>query len=126
MTTYPHRLTIACPDSLITQANQLALVIGESSSDDQTFTNCNYEDAQGNLYAVASTAVKEIILIWLYANELPSSNPDWTNPYGADLVAANAAFDAVNNGQIMIRVGDDAQVAISDMGLELVSMEDEY
>lgn len=125
MITYPHRLTIAVPESLTAQANQLALVIGESANDDQTFTNCNYQDADGNLYAVASTAVKEIILIWLYANELPSNNPEWTNPYGADLVAAHAAFDAVNSGQIMIRVGDDAQVAISDMGLSLIPSEEE-
>ena len=125
MITYPHRLTIAVPESLTAKANQLALVIGESQHDDQTFTQCNYQDANGNLYAVASTAVKEIILIWLYANELPSNNPNWSNPFNADLTQAHEAFDAVNQGQIMIRVGDDAQVAIADMGLTLIPSEEE-
>ena len=60
MTKYQQRATIAVPEPLIAEANQLALCLGESSADDQTFTTASYQDAQGNLYAVCSTVAKPI------------------------------------------------------------------
>ena len=58
MTQYTHRATIAAPLAHIPDANQLALCLGESSADDRTFTTASYQDAQGNLYAVASTVAR--------------------------------------------------------------------
>ena len=60
MTQYTHRATIAAPLAHIPDANQLALCLGESSADDQTFTAAPYQDADGNLYAVCSTVAKPI------------------------------------------------------------------
>ena len=60
MTKYQQRATIAVPEPLIAEANQLALCLGESSADDQTFTAASYQDADGNLYAVCSTVAKPI------------------------------------------------------------------
>jgi len=60
MTQYTHRATIATPLAHIPDANQLALALGESSADVQTFTTASYQDAQGNLYAVCSTVAKPI------------------------------------------------------------------
>jgi len=60
MTKYQQRATIAVPEPLIAEANQLALALGESAADDQTFTTASYQDAQGNLYAVCSTVAKPI------------------------------------------------------------------
>jgi len=60
MTKYQQRATIAVPEPLIAEANQLALALGESAADDQTFTTASYQDAQGNLYAVSSTVAKPI------------------------------------------------------------------
>jgi hypothetical protein len=60
MTQYTQRVTIATQEAHIPEANQLALCLGESSADDQTFTAASYQDAQGNLYAVASTVAKPI------------------------------------------------------------------
>ena len=59
-TPYTNRATIAAPVSHTPDANQLALCLGESSADDQTFTTASYQDAQGNLYAVGSTVAKPI------------------------------------------------------------------
>src|SRR5690554_2272405 len=59
-TEYIHRVTIAVPETHISDANQLALVLGESAADDQTFTATNWQDADGNLYAVCSTVAKPI------------------------------------------------------------------
>ena len=60
MTKYQQRATIAVPEPLIAEANQLALCLGESSADDQTFTAASYQDADGNLYAVCSTVAKPV------------------------------------------------------------------
>ena len=59
-TSYIQMVTIAAPVVIIKDANQLALALGESAADDQTFTTASYQDAQGNLYAVASTVAKPI------------------------------------------------------------------
>ena len=54
-TEYKQRATIAVPDPLIPDANQLALALGESAADDQTFGAASYQDAGGNLYAVCNS-----------------------------------------------------------------------
>jgi len=59
-TEYVQKATIATPLAHIPDANQLALRLGESAADDQTFTAASYQDASGNLYAVASTVTKPI------------------------------------------------------------------
>ena len=59
-TQYQQRATIAAPKRFTSCANQLALCLGESSADDQTFTAASYQDADGNLYAVCSTVAKPI------------------------------------------------------------------
>ena len=59
-TLYQQKATIAAPVAHIPDANQLALCLGESSADDQTFTTASYQDASGNLYAVCSTVSKSI------------------------------------------------------------------
>src|SRR5690554_3550528 len=85
-TEYIHHVSIAVPEMYIADANQLALVLGESASDDQTFTGLNYQDEHGNLYAVCSTVAKPVFA----ANasqplQAPSFAPD------ADLEAATRA-----------------------------------
>ena len=59
-TLYTNRATIAAPLAHTPDANQLALCLGESSADDQTFSTASYQDADGNLYAVCSTVAKPI------------------------------------------------------------------
>jgi len=59
-TAYVQRASIAVPEPLISDANQLALCLGESPADDQTFSTASYQDAQGNLYSVCSTVAKPI------------------------------------------------------------------
>jgi hypothetical protein len=59
-TEYTQRVTIAAPAAHIPDANQLALCLGESSADDKTFASASYQDADGNLYSVASTVAKSV------------------------------------------------------------------
>ena len=59
-TEYTQRVTIAAPELLTSLANELALCLGESRADDQTFIGANYQDVDGNLYSVASTVAKSV------------------------------------------------------------------
>jgi len=60
-TAYVYRLTVAVPDALIESANHLAVAIGESAGDFQSFTQADWVDTQGNRYAVASTQCTETL-----------------------------------------------------------------
>lgn len=62
MTDYSHRMSLAVPQAFMPQANQLALIAGESLDDVNTFANANWQDTDGNLYAVCSTVIKPIVL----------------------------------------------------------------
>ena len=86
MTEYIQKATIAVPTAYLSDANQLALCLGESSADDQTFTAATYQDAIGNLYAVCSTVAKPI---FAQMAGLPLQAPDHAPIM--DLVAATRA-----------------------------------
>jgi hypothetical protein len=65
MSEYKHRLTLAVPEALMPEANQLALIAGESLDDVNTFTKADWVDDAGNLYTVCSTISKPIVLVML-------------------------------------------------------------
>ena len=90
MTEYKHRLTLAVPELLMPEANQLALVAGESDNDDNTFTKASWTDEAGNLYSVCSTISKPIVLE-LLTKGLPATQ---TNE-NVDYALATRALDKV-------------------------------
>lgn len=57
---YKWRLTVICPESLMTPANHLAVSIGEMLGDFYTFIQADWEDSQGNRYAIMSSAITDI------------------------------------------------------------------
>ena len=127
-TQYIKRATIAAPAAHIPDANQLALCLGESSADDQTFTSASYQDAGGNLYSVAST-VANLIFAELAGQPLqaPDHAPDM------DLAAATRAQALLqrNGGTaspdvIAVILGDrleSAQDHIKALGLTQIEQE---
>lgn len=90
MSDYKHRMSLAVPQSLMDKANQLALIAGVSSDDDKTFTAANWQDKDGNLYAVCSTVIKPVVLglfgISLADITLPA------HAINADVIAAQQAM----------------------------------
>ena len=91
MIQYTHRMTLVVPEPLMAQANQLALIAGESADDVNTFTTTNYQDNDGNKYSVCSTVIKPIVLSLL-------TTPLADSPLqaeGADLELAQQAMDSV-------------------------------
>lgn len=61
MSNWTHTLTVIVPESLIVQANQLALAIGTSEDDVNTFRQADWTDGISN-YAVAHTQAVEQIM----------------------------------------------------------------
>ena len=121
-TLYQQKATIAAPIVHIQDANQLALALGESSADNQTFTTASYQDASGNLYAVCSTVAKPI---FAQLAGQPLKAPDHAPEM--DLVAATRAQSLlqINGGTaspdvIAVILGDrlgSAQDHIKALGL---------
>ena len=125
ITQYQQKATIATPAAHIDDANQLALALGESAADDQTFTTASYQDAQGNLYAVCSTVAKPIFA-QIAGQPLQASD----HAPGMDLEAATRAqaLLQINNGTagpdviavILGSTADSAQDHIAALGLKKV------
>jgi len=92
MTQYKHRITLVVPSQYIEQANHLALVMGESADDINTFKEANWQDADGNLYAVCSALSKPVVLGAL-TKGLP--NPLPTHATAADVTKAQQALDLI-------------------------------
>ena len=61
MSNWTHTLTVIVPESLMAQANQLALAIGTSEDDVDTFRQVDWTDGTSN-YAVAHTQAVEQIM----------------------------------------------------------------
>ena len=127
-TQYQQRATIAAPAAHIPDVNQLALALGESSADDRTFSTASYQDADGNLYSVASTVAKPIFAqLAGQPLQAPAHAPDM------DLEAATRAqaLLMINGGTaspdvIAVILGDrkeSAQDHIAALGLERVQQE---
>ena len=129
-TLYQQKATIAAPLAHTPDANQLALCLGESSADDQTFTAAPYQDAEGNLYAVCSTVAKPIFAeLAGQPLQAPDHAPDM------DLAAATRAQALLraNDGiaapdVIAVILGgrlESAQLHIKVLGLTRVENSDE-
>lgn len=73
MSEWTHVLTIAVPESLIAQANQLALAIGTSEDDVNTFRSADWTDGTGN-FAVCSTRAVDKIFDYVAAVDV-TDNP---------------------------------------------------
>ena len=130
MSDYKHRMSLAVPQSFMPQANQLALIVGVSEHDDKTFTTANWQDANGNLYAVCSTVIKPVVLGLFGINLSNITLP--AHAINADVTAAQAALDKVvmykqgdqaSTAKIMCAIDFEPLQAFSDMGLTIIEVE---
>lgn len=126
---YVQRATIAVSEAHIADGNQLALCLGESAADDQTFGTARYQDSSGNLYSVCSTVAKPVFAqLAGQPLQAPGHAPDM------DLAAATRAqaLLQMNGGiatpdVIAVILGDrleSAQDHIAALGLERMPQED--
>lgn len=119
-TEYAHRVTIAVPEVLMEKSSHLACIVGEFSADINTFREANWQDAEGNLFAVASTVVKPIFL--QAAQGLPETPEHAVGV--ADPVLAQQALDTLNQpGGMQMIVDVEPMEALAGLGLSPIPEE---
>jgi len=124
------RLTIACPDALRDDANQLAMVLGYGPDDALTYGELNWQDADGNLYACASLIVSDAFTT---AAQSGLQRPAWDTDSHVSMAAASRAQAAlvfsleaveVAPDKLTACAGDDALATLAAMGLTQVEVDE--
>jgi len=124
------RLTIACPATLRSDANNLAMVLGYGPSDAETYGELNWQDAGGNLYACASLSVSDAFTT---AAQSGLQRPAWDVDNIIDMDAARRAQAALvfsltpvtaMPDKLTACVGDDALATLAAMGLTQVEVDE--
>jgi len=117
------RITIACPDALRDDANNLAMVLGYRPDDAETYVGLNWQDAGGNLYACASLIVSDAFTT---AAQSGLQRPSWDVDNIIDMDAARRAQAAMvfsltpvtaMPDKLTACAGDDALATLAAMGL---------
>lgn len=111
MTQYKHRITLVVPENFLDSANHLALIMGESSDDVETFTIADWRDTEGNAYAVCSTVCKPIVINALHGG-LPSQLPNHASD--ADVSKAKQALDMIVQYNVGVKASPDHIVLAID------------
>ena len=123
------RLTIACPDALRDDANQLAMALGYRPDDAGTYVGLNWQDADGNLYACASLIVSDT---FVSTAQSTLSRPTWDVDNIIDMDAARRAQAALvfsldpvaaMPDKLTACAGDDALATLATMGLTQVEVD---
>jgi len=124
------RLTIACPDALRDDANQLAMVLGYGPDDALTYGGLNWHDVGGNLYACASLIVSDTFTATAQSG---LQRPAWDTDNHVNMAAANRAQAAlvfsleaveVAPDKLTACAGDDALATLAAMGLTQVEVDE--
>ena len=123
------RLTIACPEALRDDANNLAMILGYGPDDAATYGGLNWQDAGGNLYACASLTVSDTFTT---TAQSPLQRPAWDTDSAISMAGANRAQAAlvfsleaveVAPDKLTACAGDDALATLAAMGLTQVEVE---
>jgi len=122
------RITIACPATLRSDANQLAMVVGYGPDDAETYGELNWQDAGGHLYACASLIVSDAFTT---AAQSGLQRPSWDTDSHVNMAGANRAQAALvfsltpvtaMPDKLTACVGDDALATLAAMGLTQVEV----
>ena len=112
------RITIACPENLIPDANQFAMVLGLSANDINTFAKVRLQDSGGELYSVVSFPITQS---WLDKANAVLIRPLWDGEATiVDMVAVNRAkalFEIDKTAQSDKLIG-----CIGDNGVEVIKL----
>ncbi|MFP5511102.1 MAG: hypothetical protein ACLGIP_18435 [Alphaproteobacteria bacterium] len=123
------RVTVACPEALISDANHLAMVLAFSEADGMTYRGLNWRDAAGNLYAAASFEARPE---WIIGAQSTLARPAWDTDQKISMAAAVRAQAALVFAQeatpampdkLTAIAGPDGPEALAMMGLEPVEVE---
>lgn len=114
------RFTVAAPEQHLAKANQLAMVLGLSINDKNTYVDLKYVDIDGNLYAVASFIASSATVNKVDA---PLERPAWDaenediDMQLAEHAKSLVAMDVASVNTVSFNNNDDALVAVEQLGL---------
>ena len=114
------RYTVAVPEQHQEKANELAMALGLSVNDKNTYSDLKYVDIDGNLYAVASFIASSATVDKVDA---PLERPVWDvenediDMQLAEHAKALVALDVASVNTISFNTNDSALVAIEQLGL---------
>jgi hypothetical protein len=124
------RLTAACPEAFVGDANQLAMCLAFGPADGETYRVPGaWQDVAGQRYSAASWEAGED---WLAAAQSPLTRPGWDTAELIDLDAAARAQAAVllmteprpaTPGALTVMVGMPGTDALAAMGLVPVPLD---
>ena len=123
------RLTIACPEALRDDSNQLAMILGYGPADAETYVALNWQDADGNLYACASLPVSDAFTTTAQSG---LQRPEWDDDNHVNMAGANRAQAALVFSltpvtaipdKLTACAGDDALATLAAMGLTQVEVD---
>ena len=124
------RITAACPEALIHDANNLAMCLAFGPADGMTYGLPQWQDAEGNRYAAASW---EAVAEWITAAQQPLTRPAWDVDEIIDVDAAARAqaamvfaMEPVDADPLALTAigGMEGLAALAAMGLELAETEE--
>ena len=125
------RLTIACPEAHIGDANNLAMVLAEGPDDARTYGAPGWQDADGNRYAACSFVAGDGFTGRAFGT---LSRPAWDTSRHVNMTGAGRAQALVRLAQpgdlaspdtILAMPGDNAPAALAAMGLTLIPTDPE-
>lgn len=119
-------ITAAIPAALVDDANDLAMCLGTSLADGETFRGLNWVDGQGNLYAAAAfewddERIEQVAVTLV--------RPAWDSDKSVNVTGANRAQDVWTFSMdavlavpavITVRGGVDGVTALAEMGLMII------
>jgi hypothetical protein len=119
------RITIACPVAMVSDANQLAMILAFGPADALTYNGGTWQDSAGNLYSAASGIIGSQFL-GMATSAL--SRPEWDADNAVNMAGAARAQAAValiqgddsplaSPTRITAITGDDGLAALAAMGL---------
>lgn len=123
-TEYKHVITVVVSEGYMTEANEVALVAGESFNDRNTFVETDWQDEEGNLYSISSTVVKPIVLDML-SSDISELELDFKD---ADLDIAREVMSNIvlyekgmvaNKDKVIIGVDFNPLKMIADLGIRI-------
>jgi len=123
------RVTVSCPEAMLADANDLAMVLAFGPADERTYTNPSWQDAGGNLYAAASFEARDE---WVIGAQTSLERPAWDASNAISMAAAVRAqavlvfsLEPVTAlpDKLTAIGGMDGLAALAAMGLTLVEVE---
>lgn len=132
MSEYTHTMTVVVPKSLMNVANNLALLVGISVDDINTFIIDDWVDFEDNTYSVCSTLIKPIVLGSIgakFTTEMVRLHAAGVNlelaQYALDNSIMYTGVETITPDNIIIGIDFDPNIMFSDIGIIHISQKQE-